>query len=337
MLQAVDDRNKKLPVMKTRVTEMLGIRYPIVQGGMMWVGRAELAAAVSNAGGLGMLTALTQPNPAALADEIARCREMTDKPFGVNLTILPSANPPPYEDYLNVIIDSGIKIIETAGSSPKEFIARLKQADVRIIHKCTSVRHALSAERNGVDIVSIDGFECAGHPGEDDVPGLVLIPAAARKIRIPLLASGGIGDGRGLAAALALGAEGVNMGTRFCATQEAPIHDHIKNLLVSRNEVETKLIFRTLRNTGRVLKNSISEEVVSMERRPGGVEFSEIHHLVAGARGRAALESGDVDGGLVWAGQVVGLIDDVPTCEALIQSMVSDCFARLIVASSYFQ
>ncbi|WP_413795675.1 MULTISPECIES: NAD(P)H-dependent flavin oxidoreductase [unclassified Pseudomonas] len=323
--------------MKNRVTEMLGIRYPIVQGGMMWVGRAELASAVSNAGGLGLLTALTQPTPEALALEIARCREMTDQPFGVNLTILPSANPPPYEAYLNVIIDSGIKIIETAGSSPKEFITRLKAAGVKIIHKCTSVRHALSAERNGVDIISIDGFECAGHPGEDDVPGLVLIPAAARKIRIPLLASGGIGDGRGLAAALALGAEGVNMGTRFCATREAPIHDHIKQLLVSKTEVDTKLIFRTLRNTGRVLKNGISEEVVSKEQRPGGVEFSEIHHLVAGARGRAALESGDVEGGLVWAGQVVGLIDDVPTCEALIQGMVLECQERLSAASDYFR
>jgi len=336
MLQAVDSRNRKIPAMKTRVTEMLGIRYPIVQGGMMWVGRAELAAAVSNAGGLGMLTALTQPNPDALADEIERCRGMTDKPFGVNLTILPSASPPPYEAYLGVIIESGVRVIETAGSSPKEFIARLKQADIRIIHKCTSVRHALSAERNGVDIVSIDGFECAGHPGEDDVPGLVLIPAAARKIRIPLLASGGIGDGRGLAAALVLGAEGINMGTRFCATREAPIHARIKQMLVDKSEVETKLIFRTLRNTGRVLKNSISDEVVSMERRPGGVEFSEIHHLVAGARGRAALESGDIEGGLVWAGQVVGLIDDVPTCEALIQTIVADCHAQLNVASSYF-
>lgn len=336
MLQAVDRRNQKIPAMKTRVTEMLGIRYPIVQGGMMWVGRAELAAAVSNAGGLGMLTALTQPTPDALAEEIQRCRGMTDQPFGVNLTILPSANPPPYEAYLNVIIESGVKIIETAGSSPKEFIARLKQADIRIIHKCTSVRHALSAERNGVDIVSIDGFECAGHPGEDDVPGLVLIPAAARKVRIPLLASGGIGDGRGLAAALALGAEGINMGTRFCATREAPIHDRIKQMLVDKSEVETRLIFRTLRNTGRVLKNTISDEVVSMERRPGGVEFSEIHHLVAGARGRAALESGDIEGGLVWAGQVVGLIDDVPTCEALIQTLVADCYAQLNVAASYF-
>ncbi len=337
MFHATEDTYQKVPAMKNRVTEMLGIRYPIVQGGMMWVGRAELASAVSNAGGLGLLTALTQPTPEALALEIARCREMTDQPFGVNLTILPSANPPPYEAYLNVIIDSGIKIIETAGSSPKEFITRLKAAGVKIIHKCTSVRHALSAERNGVDIISIDGFECAGHPGEDDVPGLVLIPAAARKIRIPLLASGGIGDGRGLAAALALGAEGVNMGTRFCATREAPIHDHIKQLLVSKTEVDTKLIFRTLRNTGRVLKNGISEEVVSKEQRPGGVEFSEIHHLVAGARGRAALESGDVEGGLVWAGQVVGLIDDVPTCEALIQGMVLECQERLSAASDYFR
>lgn len=324
------------PPMKTRITSLLDIRYPIVQGGMMWVGRAELAAAVSNAGGLGMLTALTQPTPKALAEEIERCRSMTSEPFGVNLTILPSANPPPYEAYLQAIIESGVKIVETAGSSPKDFIARAKEAGVLIIHKCTSVRHALSAEKNGVDIVSIDGFECAGHPGEDDVPGLVLIPVAAKKLRIPVLASGGIGDGRGLAAALTLGAEGVNMGTRFCATREAPIHHRIKEMLVNRSESETRLIFRSLRNTGRVLQNSISDEVIAMERRPGGVEFSEIHHLVAGARGRAALESGDVDGGLVWGGQVVGLIDDIPDCAQLIQNMMAECRARLAIASSYF-
>ncbi|MDB5988032.1 MAG: 2-nitropropane dioxygenase, partial [Nevskia sp.] len=227
------------PAMKTRVTEMLGIRYPIVQGGMMWVGRAELAAAVSNAGGLGILTALTQPTPDALALEIERCRQMTGQPFGVNLTILPSATPPPYEAYLDVVINSGVKILETAGNNPREFILKAKNAGVTILHKCTAVRHALSAERNGVDIVSIDGFECAGHPGEDDIGGLVLIPAAAKKLRIPVIASGGIGDGRGLAAALVLGAAGVNMGTRFCATREAPIHDDIKQMMVSKSERDT--------------------------------------------------------------------------------------------------
>lgn len=315
--------------LQTRVTQLLGVRYPIIQGGMQWVGRAELASAVSNAGGLGILTALTQPTPDALAAEIERCRGMTDQPFGVNLTILPTASPPPYADYLDVVIKTGVKVLETAGQSPKEFIARAKAAGVVIVHKCTSVRHALSAERNGVDAISIDGFECAGHPGEDDVGGLVLIPAAARQVRIPLVASGGIADGRGMAAALVLGAEGVNMGTRFCATQEAPIHDHIKQALVGATERHTRLIFRTLHNTGRVLRNAISDEVVATEQRPGGCEFGDIRHLVAGARGREALRTGEVDGGLVWAGQVVGLIDDVPTCEALIQRMVAECLERL--------
>ena len=324
------------PAMKTRVTELLGIRYPIIQGGMMWVGRAELASAVSNAGGLGILTALTQSTPQALVQEIERCREMTDRPFGVNLTILPSATPPPYEAYLEAIIGSGIKILETAGHNPKEFIAKANAAGVRIIHKCTAVRHALSAERSGVDAISIDGFECAGHPGEDDVGGLVLIAAAAKRIKIPLIASGGIGDGRGMAAALVLGAEGVNMGTRFCATKEAPIHDNVKQMIVDKTERDTNLIFRSLHNTGRVLKNVISDEVVAMERRPGGCEFKDIHHLVKGSRGRAALECGSVDDGLVWAGQVCGLIDDVPGCEELIQRMVAECRTRLAVASACF-
>ncbi len=311
--------------MKTRVTELLGIRYPIIQGGMMWVGRAELAAAVSNAGGLGILTALTQPTPQALAEEIERCRDMTDRPFGVNLTILPSAAPPPYEAYLDTVIASGVKILETAGNSPKAFIDKARAAGVRILHKCTSVRHALSAERHGVDIVSIDGFECAGHPGEDDIGGLILIPIAARALKIPVVASGGIGDGRGMAAALALGAEGVNMGTRFCATREAPIHHNIKQMLVAAGERDTNLIFRTLHNSGRVLKNAISNEVVGTERRPGGCEFKDIHHLVKGARGREALESGRIDEGLIWGGQVVGLIDDVPSCAELIERMVAEC------------
>ncbi len=319
--------------MKTRITQLLGIRYPIIQGGMQWVGTAELASAVSNAGGLGVLTALTQPTPEALAREIARCREMTDQPFGVNLTILPSAKPPPYEAYLDAAIDSGVRVLETAGNSPVAFIEKAKRGHMRIVHKCTSVRHALSAERNGVDAVSIDGFECAGHPGEDDVAGLVLIPLATRALRIPVIASGGIADGRGLAAALALGAEGVNMGTRFCATLEAPIHEDIKRALVNAGERDTQLIFRTFRNTGRVLKNAISDQVVATERRPGGCEFAEIHPLVAGQRGRAALHSGDVDGGLVWAGQVVGLVNDVPSCEALVQRMVAECQEALASAA----
>lgn len=320
--------------MRTRITEMFGIRYPIVQGGMQWVGTTEMASAVSNAGGLGILTALTQPTPEALAREIDRCRGMTDRPFGVNLTILPTVKPPPYDEYIDALIDRGVRIVETAGNSPKDFIGKMKSAGVRLIHKCTSVRHALSAERNGVDVVSIDGFECAGHPGEDDVGGLILIPLAAQALRIPVIASGGIADGRGMAAALALGAEGVNMGTRFCATVEAPIHPAIKDALVRASERETNLIFRTLHNTGRVLRNRISDEVVATERRPGGCEFKDIQPLVAGQRGRAALQSGEVDAGLVWAGQTVGLVQDIPTCADLLARMVADCRAALGRASN---
>jgi len=322
--------------MKTRITELLGIRYPIIQGGMMWVGRAELAAAVSNAGGLGILTALTQPTPEALAEEIERCRALTERPFGVNLTILPSIAPPPYEAYLDAAIAAGVPVLETAGSNPQAFIAKAKAAGMKVIHKCVAVRHALSAERHGVDAVSIDGFECAGHPGEDDVPGLVLIPAAARRLSIPLIASGGIADGRGLAAALVLGAEGVNMGTRFCATREAPIHEAIKQALVAADERDTRLIFRSLRNTARVLRNAISEEVVALERRAGGVEFEELRPLVAGTRGRAALEAGRVDDGIVTAGQCVGLIEDIPSCAELIERMVAEARGQLQRAASHF-
>lgn len=323
--------------MKTRITELLGARYPIIQGGMQWVGTAPLVSAVSNAGGFGVLTALTQPTPEALAKEIARCRQMTDRPFGVNLTVLPTVKPLPYEAYLDVVIDCGIKAVETAGHSPKPFMEKLKRNHVKVIHKCTSVRHALAAERAGVDAISIDGFECAGHPGEDDVPGLILIPLAARALRIPVVASGGIADGRGMAAALALGAEGVNMGTRFCATVEAPIHHNVKQALIRASERDTNLIFRTLHNTGRVLKNAISDEVVATERRPGGCEFADIQPLVSGQRGRQALQSGNVDGGLLWAGQVVGLIDDVPTCEELLDRMVAECRASLARAGSLVQ
>lgn len=315
--------------MQTRITELLGIRYPIIQGGMQWVGKAELAAAVSNAGGLGILTALTQPSPADLAREIGRTRDMTDKPFGVNLTILPTINPPPYREYLAAIIDGGVKILETAGNSPRDFIDRLKENGITVVHKCTTVRHALAAERIGVDIVSIDGFECAGHPGEDDVPGLVLIPLAARALRIPVVASGGIADGRGMAAALALGAEGINMGTRFLVSREAPVHHNIKQALVAASERDTRLMFRTMNNTTRVLRNAISEEVVATERRPGGCTFEEIRHLVAGTRGRDAFASGAVDGGVVAAGQVVGLIDDIPSCAELIERIVIDCRQHL--------
>ncbi len=320
--------------MNTRVTRMLGIRYPIVCGGMQGVGVAELVSAVSNAGGLGVLTALTQPTPEALTREIARCRTMTDKPFGVNLTILPTITPPPYAEYLDAIIDSGITIVETAGNNPKDFVAKLKAHHTIIIHKCTSVRHALSSERNGVDIVSIDGFECAGHPGEDDTPGLILIPAAARALKIPIIASGGIGTGSGMAAALALGAEGINMGTRFMATREAPIHDNVKQALIKATERDTNLIFRTMRNTARVLKNAVSDQVVALERREGGATFEDVKPLVAGAKGREALRTGDVDAGIVSAGMVVGLIDDIPTCQELIDRIVADCRESLERASA---
>src|SRR4051812_2802784 len=288
--------------LRTRFTELVGIEHPIVQGGMMWVGRAELAAAVSNAGGLGIITALTQPTPDDLRREIDRCRQMTDKPFGVNLTILPSVTPPPYAEYRKAIIDGGIKIVETAGHKPQEHVDDFKAHGIKVVHKCTAVRHALSAERMGVDAISIDGFECAGHPGEDDIPGLVLIPAAADKVRIPMIASGGFGDGRGLVAALALGADGINMGTRFCATVEAPIHERIKQFIVDNDERGTNLIFRSLRNTARVGKNSVSDQVVEILKRPEA-KFEDVAHLVRGAQGRVLLETGDVDAGLVWAGQ----------------------------------
>lgn len=310
----------------TRLTELLGIEHPVVQGGMMWVGRAELAAAVSNAGGLGILTGLTPGSPDALRREIDRCRSMTDRPFGVNLTILPSVSPPPYAEYRKAIIDSGITIVETAGHRPQEHVEDFKAHGVTVLHKCTAVRHALSAERMGVDVISIDGFECAGHPGEDDIPGLVLIPAAVDRVSIPVIASGGIADGRGLAAALALGAEGVNMGTRFCATVEAPIHEKIKQFIVANDERATNLIFRQFHNTGRVARNSVSDEVVARSLKPGAV-FDDVRPLVSGAQGREALETGDLDRGLIWAGQVQGLIHDIPTCRDLLATMIADAEA----------
>jgi NAD(P)H-dependent flavin oxidoreductase YrpB (nitropropane dioxygenase family) len=308
--------------MQTRITQMLGIKHPIVQGGMMWVGTAQMASAVSNAGGLGIITALTCPTPDALRAEIDLCRKLTDKPFGVNLTLLPSLNPPPYAEYRRAIIESGITIVETAGHNPREHVEDFKSHGITVLHKCTAVRHALSAEKMGVDIISIDGFECAGHPGEDDIPGLILIPAAADKVRVPLRASGGFGDGRGLAAALALGAEGINMGTRFCATIEAPIHPDIKRMLVDGDERGTDLIFRTYRNTARVAKNAISQAVREAEAR--GEPFETIAPLVKGARGREGLATGDAGHGVITAGLVMGIIHDIPTCEQLISRIVSE-------------
>lgn len=311
--------------MRTRFTEIFGVEHPIVQGGMMWVGRAELVAAVAEAGALGFITALTQPTPEDLVREIERTRELTDKPFGVNLTILPSINPPPYAEYRQAIIDSGVKIVETAGFNPADHLPHFKDAGIKVIHKCTSVRHAVKAERIGVDAVSIDGFECAGHPGEDDVPGLILIPAATSKLGIPVIASGGIADSRGLVAALALGADGVNMGTRFMCTVESPVAHEVKEQIVRNTELDTKLIFRTLRNTARVATNAVSEEVVEIGSR--GAEFGDIAHLVAGARGRKVFEDGDLDAGIWTAGQSQGLIHDIPTVGELVDRMVTEAEA----------
>lgn len=309
--------------LKTRFTETFGIEHPIVQGGMQWVGRAELVAAVANAGGLGFITALTQPTPDDLRREIDRCRKLTDKPFGVNLTILPAITPPPYAEYRQAIIDGGVKIVETAGYKPQEHVDHFKAHGIKVIHKCTAVRHALSAERMGVDAISIDGLECAGHPGEDDVGGLILIPAAADKVKIPMIASGGFGDARGLVAALALGAEGINMGTRFMATVESPIHQKVKEQIVANDERQTNLIFRTMHNTARVAKNAVSDEVVAIERR-GGAKFEDVKDLVAGARGKVVYEAGDPDYGIWSAGQVQGLIHDIPTCAELIHRIVRE-------------
>lgn len=313
--------------MQTRITQLLGIEHPIVQGGMQNVGLAELASAVSNAGGLGMITALTQPSPDALRSEIERCRAMTSKPFGVNLTVLPSINTPDYKGYARAIIEGGVRIVETAGTQAvREIWDILKPHGVIIVHKCTSVRHALSAERAGCHVVSIDGFECAGHPGEDDIPGLILIPAAADKVKIPLLASGGFGDGRGLVAALALGAEGINMGTRFCATREAPIHPNVKQAYLDNDERGSFLIFRNFKNTARVGRSAVSEEVVRRLSRPEAI-FEDVRELVSGAAGREVLRTGDLGKGVFWAGIVQGLIHDIPTCAELIDRIMAEAQA----------
>ena len=314
--------------MKTRVTELLNIEAPIICGGMMRVGTADLAAAASNAGALGVMTALTQPTAEGLEKEIARCAAMTDKPFGVNLTVGVVASEINYDDYVAVIINSGVKIVETAGRSPEPFMDRFKEAGIKVIHKCVAVRHALKAERIGVDVVSIDGFECAGHPGEQDVGGLVLFPAAAQALTIPVVASGGIADGRGLAAALALGCEGINMGTRFMVTREAPIHEGIKQRVVEMDENQTRLIFRSYKNTARVYRNVVADEVASIEA--AGGEFGQVHHLVSGANQEKAWSTGDIDAGMVTVGMSGGLINDIPSCEELVRNVVGD--AERIIA-----
>jgi nitronate monooxygenase len=308
----------------TRFTREFGIEHPIVCGGMTGVGTADLIAAVANAGALGFITALTQPTPEALAAEIARCREMTDRPFGVNLTILPTVKPVPYDEYRQAIIESGIRIVETAGSNPAPHLPAFKEAGVKVIHKAVAVRHAIKAQSLGVDAVSIDGFECAGHPGEDDVPGLVLIPAAVQALDIPVIASGGFADGAGLVAALALGASAVNMGTRFMATDEAPIHRNVKEQIVANDERGTILVFREFRNTARVARNTISEEIARISAQPGAT-FADIAELASGERGRREVyANGDVEGGMWWASQAQGLIHDIAPVKDVVDRIISD-------------
>ncbi|MDE0931595.1 MAG: nitronate monooxygenase [Halioglobus sp.] len=308
--------------MKTRLTELLGIETPIICGGMMRVGTAELAAAASNAGALGVMTALTLPTPELLRQEIEKCQSLTDKPFAVNLTVGVVATEINYDDYVDVICQSGVKIVETAGRSPEPFMEAFNAHGIKVIHKCVAVRHALKAERVGVAAVSIDGFECAGHPGEEDVTCLVLIPAAVQRLKIPVVASGGFADGRGLAAALALGAEGINMGTRFMVTQEAPIHNDIKQRIVEMDETQTSLIFRSFRNTARVYTNSIAKKVVEIEK--AGGDFGQVHALVSGKNQDIAWTTGDIDAGMVTVGMCGGLIKDIPTCAQLVDNIMTD-------------
>jgi nitronate monooxygenase len=315
--------------MKTRITELFGIEHPIIQGGMHYVGFAELAAAVSNAGGLGIITGLTQKSPGDLAKEIARCHEMTRKPFGVNLTFLPTVKAPDYPGYIDAILDGGIRIVETAGRNPAEHLPRLQAAGVRIIHKCTSVRHSLKAEKIGCDAVSVDGFECGGHPGEDDVPNMILLPRAAEELKIPFVASGGMADARSLVASLAMGADGMNMGTRFIATKEAPVHQNVKEAILAASELDTRLVMRSLRNTERVMKNAAVERVLETERKYGpDLKFEHIYNEVAGVYPKIMLE-GDMDAGAWSCGMVAGLIHDIPTCQELITRIMTEAEALI--------
>jgi NADH:quinone reductase (non-electrogenic) len=315
--------------LKTRITQLFGIQHPIIQGGMHFVGLAELASAVSNAGGLGIITALTQRTPDALSAEIARCREMTDEPFGVNLTFLPAVNPPDYPGYIKAIISGGVKVVETAGNNPQRYLPALQEAGIKVIHKCTSVRHSLKAQAIGCDAVSVDGFECGGHPGEDDVPNMILLPRAAEALRIPFVASGGMADERSLVAALAMGAEGMNMGTRFIATQEAPVHAHVKNAIVAASELDTRLIMRPLRNTERVLANAAVDRLLAKERELGDkLTFADIAEEVAGIYPRV-MQQGDMNAGGWSCGMVAGLIHDIPTCRQLIERIMAGAEALI--------
>ena len=310
--------------MKTAITEMFGIQHPIIQGGMHYVGFAEMAAAVSNAGGLGIITGLTQGTPEKLADEIARCKDMTDKPFGVNLTFLPSLNPPDYPGLVKAIIEGGVKVVETAGRNPEQVLPHLKGAGIKVIHKCTSVRHSLKAQSIGCDAVSVDGFECGGHPGEDDIPNMILLPRAADELEIPFVASGGMADARSLVAALAMGAEGMNMGTRFIATKEAPVHDNVKQAILAASELDTRLVMRPLRNTERVMTNDAVEKLLEIEKEKGAdLTFEDIYEQVAGVYPRIMSE-GDMDAGAWSCGMVAGLISDIPTCQELIDRIMSE-------------
>ena len=310
-------------MLHTRITELFGIKHPVIQGGMQWVGFAGLVSAVSNAGALGILTALSQPTPEDLVKEIEKTRGMTDQPFGVNLTILPTINPPPYEEYAQAIVGSGVKIVETAGRSPEPFMELFKEYDVKVIHKCTSVRHALKAQAVGVDAITIDGFECAGHPGEDDIPSLVLLPQAVEALDIPVAGCGGFSDGKSLVAALALGGEAIVMGTRFMATKEAGVHQNVKDKMTEADELSTNLMFRTMHNTARVFKNSVSNEVVEIES-TGSATFEDVKDLVAGQRGRVVFEEGDLEHGIWSAGISVARVKDIPTCEEMVSRLVSD-------------
>ena len=310
--------------MKTRITELFGIEHPIIQGGMHYVGFAELAAAVSNAGGLGIITALTQPSAAALADEIAKCRDMTDKPFGVNLTFLPVVNSPDYEGMVKAIIEGGVKAVETAGNNPVQVLPALHDAGIKVIHKCTAVRHALKAQSIGCDAVSVDGFECGGHPGEDDIPNMILLPRAADELDIPFVSSGGQADGRSLVASLAMGAEGMNMGTRFIATKEAPVHQNVKDAIVAASELDTRLVMRPLRNTERVLTNPAVERLLEIEKEKGAdLQFSDVIEQVAGVYPKIMME-GTMDAGAWSCGMVAGLINDIPTCQELIDRIMAE-------------
>ena len=310
--------------MKTRITELLGIRHPIIQGGMHFVGLAELAAAVANAGGLGIITGLTQGTPEKLEREIRRCQDLTDQPIGVNITFLPSFSNPPYRELIEVVAERGIRIVETAGRSPEEYMPQLKQHGIKVIHKCTSVRHSLKAERIGCDAVSVDGFECGGHPGEDDIPNFILLPLAAEALKVPFVASGGMADGRSLVAAIALGADGINMGTRFIATKEAPAHEHVKQALVQASELDTRLIMRAIRNTERVLRNSAVDRIVDIEKQKGAsMTIEDIREYVAGCYPKV-MQQGDLEAGAWSCGMVAGLIHDVPTCKELIDRIMDE-------------